>query len=59
MAVIFIEEGVTLRMFQNDEPKRFAEEPQRGDYIADPDEPLVLNPDERWASYVVYPFEKK
>ncbi len=59
MAVIFIEEGVTLRMFQDDNPPKYFEEPRRGDYVTSPDEPLVTNPDERWASYVVYPFEKK
>ncbi len=52
---MFIEEGVTLRIFNPPEP----DQPKRGDYIALPDKPLVINPDERWSSYIVYPFDKR
>jgi len=56
VAVIFLDEGVIVRCFQpyDDAPPR-REEPRRGDYVTSPDEPLVQYPDERWASYVVYP----
>jgi hypothetical protein len=54
MAMIFIDEVVVMRAPHPEEPKR-NEEPKRGDYVTRPDEPLVLNPDERWVSYVVYP----
>ena len=52
--MIFLDEAVVLRAPRHDEeyepPKR------QGDYVASPDEQLVTYPDERWASYVVYPY---